>query len=360
MRKWLIGGVALLALAGLGLWLFREQLALATFTRVYTKALQSDPIAELPDGLSLGVCGAGSPMADPTRAGPCLAVVAGRSLFVVDVGEGSVRNLSLMQLPPARVKALFLTHFHSDHITDVGELMLQHWAGGAATAPLPIYGPPGVDRVVAGFMDAYRIDSGYRTAHHGPTVAPPSGFGGDAITFDAPENAPDTLVYDKDGVKVFAFPVNHHPVVPAVGYRFEYKGRSLVISGDTAASPRLIAASKGVDILAHEGLSARLVGIMRDAADKAGRANLAHILHDILSYHATPETVADEARLAGARRLVFYHTVPPLPLRPLDHVFLGDAGRHYDGPISVSHDGDFYTLPAGGGDVVISNRMNRF
>jgi ribonuclease Z len=180
------------------------------------------------------------------------------------------------------------------------------------------------------------------------------------MPFDAPENAPDALVYDKDGVKVFAFPVNHHPVTPAVGYRFEYKGRSLVISGDTAASPRLIAASKGVDILAHEGLSPRLVGVMRDAAIKTGRKNYAQILHDILSYHSDPVMVADEAKLAGVKQLVFYHTIPPLPIRALDDAFLGDAPKHYDGPISVSHDGDFYTLPAGGTTFDKTNRLSRF
>lgn len=360
MRKWVIAGIAMLALAALGWTLLREQIAVAAMGRFYDRALAGDPIAALPDGLHLGVCGSGSPMPDPTRAGPCLAVVAGKSLFVVDSGQGSTRNLALMQLPPPRVTAIFITHFHSDHIADLGELMLQRWAGGAATSPVPVYGPAGIDKVVSGFMDAYRIDSGYRIAHHGPTVVPPSGFGGAAMPFDAPENAPDALVCDKDGVKVFAFPVNHHPVEPAVGYRFEYKGRSLVISGDTAASPRLVAAAKGVDILAHEGLSPRLVGLIRDAALKNGRSNYAHILHDILSYHADPVTVADEARLAGVRQLVFYHVIPPLPARALESAFLGDAPKHYAGPISVSHDGDFYTLPAGGRESTRTNRIGGF
>ena len=88
-----------------------------------------------------------------------------------------------MGFPPGQVSGVFLTHFHSDHIADLGELMLQRWAGSAATAPLPIYGPQGVDQVVAGFQAAYALDRGYRIAHHGPTVMPPDGFGGQARPF---------------------------------------------------------------------------------------------------------------------------------------------------------------------------------
>src|SRR5690348_12009129 len=116
-RRWsvLIGAAALMAGACAGLWVMRGQIAEAMMRHAYQRALARDPIAELPDGLHIGLCGAGSPMADPTREGPCVAVVAGRRLFVVDSGSGSTRRLTLMQLPPAQVSAVFLTHFHSDH-----------------------------------------------------------------------------------------------------------------------------------------------------------------------------------------------------------------------------------------------------
>src|SRR5271168_5507515 len=171
-----------IVLAG-GAWLMRSPIALRLMAGAYDRSMSSDPIAALPDGLSVGLCGSGSPMPDPTRAGPCAVVVAGRQLFVVDSGQGSTKNLSLMNLPPAQVSAVFLTHYHSDHIADLGELMLQHWAAGAATAPLPVYGPTGVDQVVAGFEEAYGLDRGYRIAHHGPKVMPPAGWGGTAHPF---------------------------------------------------------------------------------------------------------------------------------------------------------------------------------
>lgn len=226
-----------IALGAGSLWLARGQIAERIMARAYDRGLRQDPLAQLPDGLSVALCGSGSPMPDPTRAGPCTAVIAGHRLFVIDSGEGSVKNLLLMNLPPARVEALFLTHFHSDHIADLGELMLQHWAGGAARSPLTMYGPTGLDEVVGGFEQAYQLDRGYRIAHHGPAVVPPSGFGGAPHAFAMPPGSADVTLIDEPDLKVVAFPVDHGPVRPAVGYLFVYKGRRLVISGDTAASP---------------------------------------------------------------------------------------------------------------------------
>jgi ribonuclease Z len=156
-RVWIglgIVGVVVVIALGAG-WQLRERLAVAGMRKVYEQALATDPIAELPDGLHVGLCGSGAPMPDPARAGPCVAVLAGKDLFVVDSGSGSVRNLLLMNLPPPRLSAAFITHYHSDHIADLGELMLQRWGGGARHEPLPIYGPPGLESVVKGFQDAY-------------------------------------------------------------------------------------------------------------------------------------------------------------------------------------------------------------
>lgn len=164
---WLVV-LGVVAVIGAGVWLARGAAALRLMARVYDQALAQDPLQSLPDGLHVGLCGTGSPMADPARAGPCTVVVAGRRMFVVDSGPGSVRNLTLMNLPPARAEAAFLTHFHSDHIGDLGELMLQHWAGGAAGAPLPVYGPTGVDQVVGGFMAAYGLDAATASPITGP------------------------------------------------------------------------------------------------------------------------------------------------------------------------------------------------
>ncbi|HEY2480901.1 MAG TPA: ribonuclease Z [Caulobacteraceae bacterium] len=356
-RGKLIGAVlAVVAIVG-GLWLARGPIALAVMTRVYDRAMSIDPLAALPDGLHVGLCGSGSPMPDPTRAGPCEVVVAGRRLFVIDSGEGSTKILALMRLPPAEVSAVFLTHYHSDHIADLGELMLQHWAGGAATSPLPIYGPTGVDQVVAGFEQAYILDRGYRIAHHGPKVVPPSGFGAVTHPFAISKTGPDVTLIDDPDLKVVAFPVDHEPVEPAVGYMFVYKGRKVVISGDTAPSARLEAAARGADVLVHEGLAPNLVKIMHDAAVRGGRANLAAITHDILSYHTTPPQAAAIAQRAHVRMLVFTHIIPPLPFDALEAAWLGDAPAIFHGPIRVGHDGDFVSLPAGSREIRRTNRL---
>ncbi|HEX5379081.1 MAG TPA: ribonuclease Z [Phenylobacterium sp.] len=354
-------GVVVVAAAVLAAgWLSRGQLALGAMEKLYVRAMARDPFADMPDGLHVALCGTGSPMPDPTRAGPCTAVVAGRRLFVVDAGAGGTRNLSLMNLPPARIEAIFLTHFHSDHIDGLGELLLQRWASGAATSPTPVFGPIGVDSVVAGFQDAYTLDRGYRIAHHGPKVVPPTGFGGTPHPFAATRDQPDVVLIDEPDLKVTAFPVNHEPVSGAVGYKFVYKGRSAVISGDTAPSARLEAASKGVDLLVHEGLAPNLVAIQRKAALENRRENLAAILHDILSYHTSPEQAAAIAQRAGVKSLLFTHVIPPLPMRALEEPFLGNSRKIYSGPIQVGHDGDMVSLPAGGTDIRRSNRLAIF
>jgi ribonuclease Z len=285
-------------------------------------------------------------------------VVAGRDLFVIDSGSGSTKNLLLMNLPPPRVTAVFLTHFHSDHIADLGELMLQHWAGGAAVTPLPVYGPTGVSQVVAGFEAAYALDEGYRIAHHGPKVVPPSGFGASPRPFAMSPGGPDVVVLRGPDLTVTAFPVDHGPVKPAVGYLFVYKGRRVAVSGDTAPSPRLEAEARGADVLVHEGLAPNLVALQRDAALAHGRWNIAAILHDILSYHTTPEQAAAIARRAHVRMLLFTHVIPPLPIEALNGPFLGRAPRIFSGVIQVGRDGDFISLPAGSKAIRRTNRMH--
>ncbi|MCA3749884.1 MAG: MBL fold metallo-hydrolase, partial [Phenylobacterium sp.] len=225
--------VGLVVLALSAAWLLRGEIALRAMARAMDRNLAAAPADGLPDGLHVALCGSGSPMPDPTRAGPCTAVLAGERLFVFDSGAGSVRNLTLMGMAPARVERVFLTHFHSDHIDGLGELMLQHWAGGAAKTPVPVHGPTGVETVVSGLMTAYGPDRGYRIAHHGEAVVPPSGFGGEARPFAIGTGPAQVTLIDEPDLKIRAFPVDHAPVSPAVGYIVEYKGRKAVISGDT-------------------------------------------------------------------------------------------------------------------------------
>jgi len=355
----LIGLVALgvILVAGGGLWAARAALAMRAMSRILAHNLGADPLADLPDGLHVGLCGTGSPLPDPGRSGPCTAVIAGKRIFIVDTGEGAAKSLSLMGMMPARAERVFLTHFHSDHIDGLGAVLLQHWGGGAAKAPLPVHGPQGVDQVVAGFNAAYRLDRSYRIAHHGPKVMPPEGFGGLAAPFQISAQGPDVVLIDDPDLKVTTFPVRHNPVEPAVGYKFVYKGRSAVISGDTAPSPRLEAEAKGVDVLVHEALSPNLVAMQERAAHAAGRSNIEAVFHDIPGYHTSPEAAAAIAQRAGVGYLVFSHIVPALPMRALYGPFLGRSRQIFHGRLRIGEDGDMLSLPAGSTEIKLSNRM---
>ncbi len=349
MRRGAVIAIAAGAALIIGVAALQPRLGKAIMAGAFGARAGTDTTQQLPDGLHVALCGTGAPLPDPSRAGPCTAIIAGRHLFVVDAGDGAARNIALMGLPTGRVEALFLTHLHSDHIDGLGPVMLMRWTGAAATQPLPIHGPPGVERVVAGFRTAYTLDAGYRTAHHGEAIAPASGFGGAAKVFTPPPrgSSGQVTVLEKDGVRVTAFRVDHGPVDPAVGYRFDYKGRSVVISGDTAASASLVANARGADLLVHEALQPRLVEPMTRALAARGLQGIAQITRDILDYHASPETAADQAQAAGVRHLLFTHVLPPLPFRSAYPAFLGDARRRFDGAITVGEDGMMFSLPAG-------------
>jgi ribonuclease Z len=347
--KLLLGAVALAAVAGVTFKVFQPQIGTMMLARVAKERAGRDATIGLPDGLHVILCGSGSPLPDPSRAGPCTMVIAGTHIFVVDAGEGGARNLTLMGLPTGRIERLFLTHFHSDHIDGLGPMLLLRWSGKPNTTPLPVSGPGGVERVVAGFNFAYAQDNGYRTAHHGAAIMPPGGAGAVAEPF-AMEGAP-LVVLDRDGVRVTAFPVDHGPVKPAVGYRFDYKGRSVVLSGDTAPSPSVVANAKGADLLVHEALQPNLVARLTDALATKGIANTAQITRDILNYHTSPEAAADAAKAAGVKQLLLNHIVPPMPFKFAYPAFLGDAPQHFSGPITVGEDGMLFTLPAGSGEI---------
>jgi len=351
--KWILGFASMVLLVAIAATAFQAQLGAALFRMVLNKRVGTDATAGLDDGLHVALCGTGSPLPNPARAGPCNVVVAGRNMFIVDAGEGAARNIARMGLPMARVEGVFLTHFHSDHIDGMGPVMLMRWTGAAANTPLPVYGPSGVDQVMAGFNAVYAIDNGYRTAHHGPAIVPPAGAGAAAIPFALPEagKGDTVVVLERDGLKVTAIRVDHRPVSPAIGYRFDYKGRSIVISGDTSKSPSLVAAAKGADLLVHEALQPRLVVMMTTALDAKGLKNTAQITRDILNYHATPEQAAESAQEAGVRQLVLSHIVPAIPSALFYPAFLGDAPRRFTGPITIGEDGMLFSLPAGGGAI---------
>jgi ribonuclease Z len=331
------------------LFVFQRQIATAVLQTVAHKNVGRNVLPDLPDGLHVGLCGTGSPFPDPSRAGPCTAVIAGERLFVVDTGEGSARNLGYMGLPASKIEAILLTHFHSDHIDGMGPFLLQRWGLGTFETPTPVYGPPGVETVVDGFRAAYVLDFGYRVAHHTPKIMPPGGSGGKGMPFALkPQGEGDAIVVLEDkGLKITAFRVDHSPVDPAVGYRFDYKGRSVVITGDTKKAASVAALSKGADLLIHEALQPKLVKVLEDEFAQRGIANTAQIMRDIVNYHTTPEEAAAVAAQAGVKELVFNHIVPPLPFRYAYPAFVGDAARFFEGPMTVGEDGMLFSMPAG-------------
>ncbi len=346
MLRNIVIGVVLLGIAVFaGVQIFKVQIGARLFDRAIEQNMGRSLMDELPDGLHVALCGAGSPMPDRLRNGPCTAVIAGDQLFIVDIGSGAARNLGPMQIPSGRISAIFLTHFHSDHIDGLGELMMLRWVGGNNTSPVPVYGPTGVGEVVNGFNAAYRLDAGYRVAHHGEDIVPPSGAGGEPRPFRA-NGLNDVLTVFEDGdVKVTAFSVDHTPIHPAVAYRFDYMGRSVVISGDTVKHPNLIAQSKDVDLLVHEALNAEWVGKMQATAERRGLTALAQIAQDILDYHATPVEAAEVAQESGAKSLVLSHVVPPVPIRFMEAYYLKGTRDAYDGPITLGRDGMLFSLP---------------
>ena len=348
--KWQRVAVAIVAVAAVmavGFRVARPWIAEKAFERALDRNLGVDRMGPLGDGLHVFVCGSGSPLPDADRAGPCLGVVAGQQAFVFDAGSGSTRKLLRMGFPIERLRAAYLTHLHSDHFDGLGELLLQAWIGGSRSTPLPVRGPAGVDQLIGGFAQAYAIDKGFRVAHHGEKVANPAGYGGKAEVLALAPGQDSALVYDTDGVKITMIRVNHAPVAPAFGYRVDYAGRSVVLSGDTAATPTLAVAAKGTDVLFHEAMNKQMVAQMGAKLAARGRASSAQIMHDIQGYHATPEEAADTARVAGAKALVLYHLVPAPPVRLIEPLFLGDAHRHFAGQLELARDGMLVSLPAG-------------
>ncbi len=324
--------------------------------RQVESAMRANLPAELPDGLHVLLCGAGGPMPDPKRSGPCVAIIAGESVVMIDSGSGAARNLARFGLQPGLVEAVFLTHFHSDHIDGLGEVATLRWVGAGWTTPLPVFGPEGVGEVVDGFNRSYQQDQGYRTEHHGTKVAPPLGAGLEAKSFSLPANGERPVVFEKGDLRIMSFAVDHAPVSPAVGYRIEYKGRSVVVSGDTAKSPNLIANSMDVDLLVHEALSRTLVRTIQDAAQRAGNDNMVKITGDILDYHASPVEAAQSAQEAGADYLLFYHIVPPLPVAPLESIYLEGVGEVFSGKFKIGVDGTFISLPANAEAIEVGER----
>lgn len=347
MRRLFVLGAAGAILALTLAFAFRHTLIMTAVETVAARTISAPLASSLPDGLHVLLCGAGNPLPDPKRSGPCTAVIAGESLIIVDSGSSAARNLAFFGIRADQIDAILITHFHSDHIDGLGELVLQRWALGDQDSPTPVHGPSGIEDVVSGFNAAYSRDRALRIAHHGEAAMRPQAGGGEARPFLTPEDGAMVKVLEHKGLTVRSFRVDHGVVTPAVGYRFDYKGRSVVISGDTRRSSNLEALNPDVDLLVHEGQNAEMVNAINRAASSMGQARLQKIASDVLDYHTTPVDAARSAAAMNARHLLFYHVAPALPFSIMNDTFARGVDEVYDGPYTVGEDGTLISLPAG-------------
>jgi ribonuclease Z len=232
---------------------------------------------------------------------------------------------------------------------------LQTWAGGRP-APLNVYGGPGVEQVVEGFNQAYRQDQGYRTAHHTDKIMPAAAWPMVAhpvvlVGPETRERSRSGLVLEDGALRITALEVNHDPIVPAYAYRFDYKGRSVVVTGDLKYHPPLIDGAKGADVLISEALARPMVEALEKSSAEAGNDRLAAIMHDIQDYHISPAEAAKIANEAGVKLLVFYH-LAPAPDNFLTRSLFGHGVKEVrKGDWDLAEDGSLYTLPLGSSEI---------
>lgn len=290
----------------------------------------TDPAKE---GMSVILLGTGTPLPNPDRACASTLVIAGDKYFLVDTGRGFLRNLAAAGL--SDVSAVLFTHYHSDHFSEFGEFMINRTVWGA-NEPMLVIGPPGARHVIGSLMLAYALDNNYRKLHHG------SKWNEKGIQTDIQEMNPG-IVYDNDGVKITMFEVSHPPVTPAVGYRFDYNGHVVVVSGDTVKVPIMAEMSRGADILVHDAANKGMVETAisylksRSSAEDDRRAAMAA---EMLIYHAKTDEVAALAAEAGVKKLVLTHLVPNLPQNSdIETMFSNGLDSIFKGSIYVGRDG---------------------
>jgi ribonuclease Z len=310
------------------------------------RAVLSQAPAEPIEGMRVVVCGSASPLGnDPERAQACIAILTPQHLFIFDIGARAPGRIAQARLPLSRIDGVFLTHFHSDHISGIPDVNLASWVQGR-TQPLSVYGPTGVTNVVEGFNLAYRLDGRYRTAHHGRALLNP-----DTHQMTAVEFSPGDIVWQDAHVTVSSFAVEHPPIEPAVGYRVDYGGRSVVISGDTNASDRLFAAAENADLLLHDALSRTLLDPMIETAADLNLSIMSKIMSDVIDYHADTRSLPERARDAGIKQLALYHMVPVPPNALATTLFLRDLPDD----IILARDLQQFDLPINSDEIRISS-----
>ena len=288
------------------------------------------------DGIHVFVCGSAAPLPTEGRDQACLAVRTPDHHFIIDAGSGSGNNIRLSGLPGQALNGVLITHFHSDHIAAIPNINLGSWVAGRE-GPLKVYGPPGIERVVDGFNEAFAQDREYRTAHHGQDFMP--------IEYGLLEAVahPVESTLEFGDLTITSFAVDHSPIKPAVGYRFDYKGRSVVITGDTIVTDRLREVIDDADLLFSDALSLPIVQTLQAAAEANGQTRMAKILVDIQDYHASVADVAELKRLTGVGMIALYHLVPGPRNALMENMF----EREMTDGMVLTRDRMWFSLPAG-------------
>lgn len=307
-----------------------------TFTQQFSAADQRRTALLDPSRITVVTCGTGAPLPSD-RAQSCLAVFANGKFLLFDAGDRAQDSMEELNLPVTDLDAVFLTHFHSDHIADLGEVISRSWILGREQG-LTVYGGPGVEQIVSAFNVVYAADEAYRIAHHGQDIFP-------GVLPAAAEPIVDAgtqgrVVYESDGVRVLAYSVDHSPIGAALGYRVEYAGKVVAISGDTIDTAGLRALSANADVLVSEVMNKSFVGDAECALGRLDQSRLEKIFRDIRSYHIDVTELAQLANDADVGTLVMTHLVPTIdnPAQ-LDLVFRQPASAIYSGELVIAEDG---------------------
>ncbi|POX84457.1 ribonuclease Z [Mycobacterium kansasii] len=269
--------------------------------------------------IEITLLGTGSPIPDPNRAGPATLVRADGQVFLIDCGRGVLQRAAAVGVGAAGLSALLITHLHSDHIAELGDVIITNWVTNFAPAapPLQIIGPPGTAEVVAATLRAFGHDIGYRIAHHADLDAPPP--------VEVHEYTEGT-VWDRDGVTIRVAPTDHRPVAPTIGFRIESGGVSVVLAGDTVPCASLDELAAGADALVH-------TVIRKDI--------LAHVpqqrVKDVCDYHSSVQEAAATANRAGVGTLVMTHYVPAIIAGQEDQ-WRALAATEFSGTIELGDD----------------------
>lgn len=275
------------------------------------------PITARAQDIKVTLLGTGTPSPVMNRFGPSILLEAGSHKFLIDAGRGALQRLVQAKVRWQDVDGVFITHLHSDHVVGFPDLWLTGWLVGQRKRPLAVWGPVGTKAMVSHLEAAFAFDMRYRISDD---KAAPEG----AVILA--EDIQEGVVYEQDGVKVTAFEVDHAPVKPAFGYRVDYKGRSVVFSGDTRVSPNLMRHAQGVDLLVHEVTSPEAflrAGITLEQA----RSRLEH--------HTTPEQAGEVFATTKPKLAVYAHIGPPSATA---QELIPPTRKAYAGPLEVGED----------------------